>query len=174
MSYVSQLPKVRMPGGVMFLPQYWGQTGSEGTASILAGTANLAYYHFFVAPYTTAIVSMSFYCISGTDNHDLGVYSADGARKLGSRGSTATTAAVVNTWTPATSLPIQGGVGYWAAFATAGTKLIQRITGSSNRSHTLGGGMAKQASALPLPATLTLAPFDTETLVPILTLTLAT
>lgn len=154
----------------MLLPNgAYGSTPAMGGQTTGAGTANMAYYQWFVAPYTTAVTAISFYCASGTNNHDLAILAADGTR-LVSRGSTATTATAVNTWTLSTPQPVTGGVQYWVGFATAGTKSVAYVQGHPLRN--MSYGVAQQASALPIPSSATFAT-NTGTLVPLLKLTFA-
>jgi hypothetical protein len=171
MSYDTVVPNVRYPQASIIVPGETGGMGINTAASTAAGTANQAYYQPFRVSYTASLVSMSFSCVTGTNNHDLGIYRD--TTRLASRGPTASTAGVVNTWTLTNPLVIEEGVLYYAAFATAGTKTICRFPGTSLINPRLGRMIETGLTAATLPATATFAPPAANALIPVLRLTFA-
>lgn len=127
-------------------------------------TANRAYYVPFIAPYTTTVTAMAFYCASGTNNHDIGLYDRSGNR-LVSRGSTATTAAAVNTWTLGTPQGVQGGELYFAAMGCVSATPTFAITSGPSAG---GHYMMIQGTAIALPATATFATSTGVTAAPVM------
>ena len=157
MTYATRRPVVGVPGSLI-VPNGSGLApvllGAQNTA---AGTANQGYYIPFMAPYDTAVATMSFYCAAGTNNHDLGIYDASGNR-LTSRGSTATTAGAVNTWTLGTPQPVTAGTLYYAAWSTAGTSThAMTNTGGNNLRATVLGVWTQAIGAVTLPNPATFA-----------------
>lgn len=142
-------------------------TTLAGFATVAAAlTANRAYYLPFIAPFTTTVTSMSFYCASGTNNHDIGLYDTAGNR-LGSRGSTATTAAAVNTWTPSTPIPVLGGECYLAAMGCVSATPTFAVASTAANIAMI------QATAIALPNPATFASGGTGLTVPLIAVQLA-
>jgi len=167
MSYTTERPRGRLPQGKLIVPG-WPDIEGLGIPVHSAGTANRGYYQPFVMPYTTSLVSIEFWNSSGTNNHDLGLYDAVGNR-LGSKGSTASTANTIHIWTPSTPIAVQAGKLYFAAFATAGTATILAYSG--NGMYNPRTGRAVQASALALPNPATFAAAGADAFIPVLKLT---
>jgi hypothetical protein len=157
-----------LPQASLIVPQH-GETNVNLVTSVTGGNANQAYYQPFVMPYTTSLLSMSFSCSTGTNNHDMGIY--QGTTRLVSRGPTASTAAAVNTWTLTNPLVLQEGVLYYAAWSTAGVKTIARLAGTSVLNPRLGRVIQTGLTAATLPATATFAAPGADVLVPLLKLT---
>ena len=125
-------------------------TNADGTGAW--SSANRGIYMPFIAPHTCAVTAMQFFCGSGTNNHDLGLYDAAG-NKLISRGQTATTGGALNTWTLGTPQPIEQGVLYWGAMSMVSTlpsvtRVAPNLIGGLSY-----GGIATQVSVATLPAT---------------------
>lgn len=163
--------RVRLPWGVLMVPSVYQVANPASPAAVAAGTANMGYYQSFWLPYATPLLSMSFYCATGTNNHDLGIY--EGTTRLVSRGSTATTAGAENTWTLTTPLWLQANTLYYAAISTAGTKTISRFAiGTSILNPRFGRAIqAIGAVALPDPAVFAVPAADA--MIPLLKLTFA-
>jgi len=168
MSYFTNTPRVRLPDDCMILPGAQ-HPGLSIVTTAGAGTANQGYYQPFVMPYTATLLTMSFSCSTGTNNHDLGIY--QGTTRLASRGPTASTAAAVNTWTLGTPLVLQEGVLYFAAFATAGTKTVARFAGTSLTNPRIGRAIQTGLTSATLPNPAVFATPAADALIPILRLT---
>lgn len=130
---------------------------SSGTAISSGGltTANLAYYVPIFFLYPAQIYSLSFAASNGTGNYDLGLYDGYSKNRIQSTGSTAMTAAGVKTMTLTTDYRVDAGKLYYAALALSSTSgTVWRWVPASVTS-LIGGGFGQQASALPLPSTMT-------------------
>ena len=153
MTYSANRPNIGY-AGLLLLPSSSGMGWiTQAATQITALTANQGYYMPFMAPYDTAVATMAFYDSTGTNNHDLGIYDSS-FNRLTSRGSTASTAGAVNTWTLGTPQLIAANTLYYAAYSTAGTATVLAITGSNVKNNGLGLlTQAIGAVALPNPAT---------------------
>lgn len=113
-------------------------------------SANRAIYVPFRLRSTQRIKTVSIWCTIGAGNFDLGLYNSLGTGLLASLGSTALTAAAINTWTPANPILIEAGVRYYLGMScSTATSSFARMQPSllSLRA----GGLAQQATAHPLP-----------------------
>lgn len=170
LAYNERSARMRLPQNTLIVPGKFGGFGRLSAATAQAGTANQGYYQSFVQPYSTDIISMSVWNQTGTNNADLGLYDATGTL-LGSKGSTASVAASLFTFTPSVPIPVQEGVMYFAAFATAGTATILAFSGSAQNNPRMG--RAIQASALALPSPATFAAAGTTVFLPIISIVFA-
>lgn len=151
MTYQANRPAIGAPGRLL-LPSAMGTFGQVSSSLASAAlTANQGYYIPFSVPYDTAVATMSFYDATGTNNHDLAIYDS-AYNRLTSRGSTASTAGAVNTWTLSTAQAVAAGKLYYAAFSTAGTATVTTVPNSNITMNQMGLlTQAIGAVALPNP-----------------------
>jgi hypothetical protein len=127
--------------------------GAFGFATQTYPAANRAIYVPIIFPYPAQLYSMSMIATNATGNWDIGLY--DGYTKLlmASKGSTAM-ASGIKTLTFSPEIRVEPGRLYYAGVSLSST------SGSIVRSNPgipacVAAGMGQEASALPLPASMT-------------------
>lgn len=137
-------------------PDYWCESASQGAFSSFTGSAwpasNRAIYVPVQFPADCTVFGIQALGANTTGNYDIGLYGPDFGR-LTNKGSTAMAAAVLSH--TFSDLRVYGGMTYYMALALSSSSgSVGRVaTGALIRLTVLG--VAQEASALPLPSTMT-------------------
>lgn len=144
------------------------QTAITPTAAITWPAANQAFYYPFFLPWPYPIRRV--FWANGSSvtstNFDFGIYTADGTRIYNTTSTAASGASVLQYVTPTEFLLAPGR--YYMAISCSSTTASRGGTGIGGISNALAAmaGILIEASALPLPATMTPAT-TTTTVIPI-------
>jgi len=142
-----------------FVPDFFSELAALGASGLFAAggpqVANRAYYVPAVFNLPSQLTTISFVAANGTGNYDLGFYDGYTKGKIASTGSTAMSAAGVKTLTFSPDYRVRPGKLYYAAVAFSSTSAsLWRAAAPDTTSH-IQAGEAQEASALPLPSTMT-------------------
>jgi len=139
-------------------------------ADLVAGTlvaaANDAHYVPVIFPKSCTLYAMYFAAANGTGNYDLGLYDSSFA-KIASTGTTAMSAAGLKTLS-LSDYRVSGGRIYYCALSLSSTsgQVYRPNYGSNARDALIAGGWGMEASAVPLPSTMTPTTATAYTVIP--------
>ncbi len=149
-----KLPDTYIPSVYVEL-QALSAAGTAIASGVLT-TANMAFYVPVVFPFPAQLYSISFVAANGTGNYDLGFYDGYSKTRIQSTTSTALTAAGKKTMTFTVDYAADPGKVYYAALSFSSTSgTVWCWTPAATVNQLIAGGVANEASALPLPATMT-------------------
>jgi hypothetical protein len=141
-----------------FVPSVYSEMLGAGAVGTLAGrsfpAANRAVHVPVMWPWPCQLYSLTVIAANGTGNYDLGFYDGYSKNLIASAGSTAMTAAGAKTLTFSRDIRVDAGKVYYAA--VAGSSTSGQVEGfNTGILGLISIGMGQQASALPLPSTMT-------------------
>lgn len=131
-----------------------GPTQTQYSSSTWFPGANVAIYIPISVPVDSRLESVILLCANATGNYDLGLYDENYVR-IGSKGSTAAANATLSY---ALDFFLKAGKTYFMAAAcnNTGTGIYRMALGSAQEDEAIG--IYEEASAFPLPATMTPVP----------------
>jgi hypothetical protein len=143
------------PAGVIVTPDEFGNLRGAGLLGASnAWTANQAELQPFVPTKDMTITQMAIVVATQNGNVDVGIYDSSFGR-LTSAGSTAAGAAGIQVFDVA-NVSLTAGETYYSAFATDSTSLrIFNVAIVSSAVEAIAGGVVDQATAFPLPSSIT-------------------